>query len=246
VFSVCIFDVLVVHLFLFYAGERQEKMKMFLFRLAVTIIFGGLFGMVYPVVVAHMATTTHAPVISIVSLLSFLAAAVVFVLTGFSKHFRLVSILCAVAFAAMFGVSYGTETSLYKEQKIDELLHKNAGVALVTGSTRGMGVDVVHELVEAGWTVFLHGRSSASMRGVQKQLPKGPGKTIALDVGADLTSFSEVNSFADAVLAHPLSEKLSLLILNAGMGGLVVLGWQMISISFLSSFSAQQTFCSWK
>lgn len=66
--------------------------------------------------------------------------------------------------------------------------------------------------------VFLHGRSQAAMKEAASNLPKGPGSAIVVGVGADLSSFADVRAFVKAVLAHPDSKKLSLLLFNAGIG----------------------------
>lgn len=96
-----------------------------------------------------------------------------------------------------------------------------ASAALVTGSTRGIGLEVLKTMVEQGWPVFVHGRDASTMATVAQSLnTRGPGRVIALPVGCDMTSFSDVRRFTQALIAKLKEEKLLLAVVinNAGMG----------------------------
>jgi NAD(P)-dependent dehydrogenase (short-subunit alcohol dehydrogenase family) len=77
--------------------------------------------------------------------------------------------------------------------------------ALVTGSTRGIGLAIAKRLIGAGWFVFTNGRGEA---------PSGLPKERHVFVRADLSTPGGADALADAVLRH--CGKLDLVVPNAG------------------------------
>ena len=97
------------------------------------------------------------------------------------------------------------------EALISNLIGK---VALITGSTDGVGRLVARQLGEAGVEVLVHGRDAARGREVVAEIEAGGGK--AQFFAADLSSLDEVRGLADAVSRY--AARLDLLINNAGIG----------------------------
>ena len=88
-------------------------------------------------------------------------------------------------------------------------------VALVTGSTDGLGRDVARRLAAAGAHVLVTGRSAERGEALVQEIARG-GKGSARFYRADLASLEEVRRLADAVLRD--TRRLDLLVNNAGVG----------------------------
>ena len=88
-------------------------------------------------------------------------------------------------------------------------------VALVTGSTDGLGRDVARRLAAAGAHVLVHGRSVERGEALVDEIAKS-GKGSAKFYRADFASLDEVRRLADAVLRD--NQRLDILINNAGIG----------------------------
>jgi len=88
-------------------------------------------------------------------------------------------------------------------------------VALVTGSTDGLGRDVARRLAAAGARVLVHGRSGARGDSLVDEITRS-GKGSAKFYRADFASLAEVRRLADEVLRD--NTRLDLLINNAGIG----------------------------
>ncbi len=88
-------------------------------------------------------------------------------------------------------------------------------VALVTGSTSGLGHEVALRLAAMGATVIVHGRDEQRGREVVDEITAAGGE--AAFYRADLASLAETRALADAVLAD--FDRLDLLINNAGISG---------------------------
>ena len=85
-----------------------------------------------------------------------------------------------------------------------------AGIALVTGANKGIGLEVVRQLATQGWRVFLTGRSLASVR--KAASPLGPSVTpLPLDITSRI-SIEAAFSIASQAVNH-----LDVLINNAGI-----------------------------
>jgi 3-oxoacyl-[acyl-carrier protein] reductase len=63
-------------------------------------------------------------------------------------------------------------------------------VALVTGSSRGIGAAVAREFARHGAKVVVHGRDSEAMTAVRTGIERAGGR--AIQVAADLTSFADI------------------------------------------------------
>lgn len=87
-------------------------------------------------------------------------------------------------------------------------------VALVTGSTDGVGRVVARKLAEAGAMVLVHGRDRERGARVIDEIHATGGH--ARFMAADLSSLRNVRRLADTVLAE--TERLDVLINNAGIG----------------------------
>jgi len=83
-------------------------------------------------------------------------------------------------------------------------------VALVTGSTSGIGAETARNLAATGATVVVHGRDRAAGEELVAELP-GDGHAFYV---ADYTDFDDVRGLADAVLAD--FDRLDCLVNNAG------------------------------
>jgi NAD(P)-dependent dehydrogenase (short-subunit alcohol dehydrogenase family) len=88
-------------------------------------------------------------------------------------------------------------------------------VALVTGSTDGLGRDVARRLADAGARVLVTGRSTERGDSLVDEITKN-GKGSARFYRADLASLDEVRRLADAVLRD--NPRLDILVNNAGVG----------------------------
>ena len=87
-------------------------------------------------------------------------------------------------------------------------------VALVTGSTSGLGREVALRLGARGAHVIVHGRSVERGNEVVDEINAGPGS--ARFYGADFASFDQVRALAEAILRD--YERLDVLVNNAGFG----------------------------
>jgi 3-oxoacyl-[acyl-carrier protein] reductase len=68
----------------------------------------------------------------------------------------------------------------------------NEKVALMTGSSRGIGAAIARLFAQEGARVVVHGRDTAAMSAVQADIEGGGG--IAMSVVADLTGFEEIEA----------------------------------------------------
>lgn len=93
-------------------------------------------------------------------------------------------------------------------------MNLNNKVALVTGSTDGVGRMVAQRLAENGAQVFVHGRDKARGEKLVAEIRAKGGKAEFL--AADLSSLAEVRRLAETVRAR--TDRLHLLINNAGVG----------------------------
>jgi NAD(P)-dependent dehydrogenase (short-subunit alcohol dehydrogenase family) len=87
-------------------------------------------------------------------------------------------------------------------------------IALVTGSTDGVGRMVARSLAKDGAEVIVHGRDGDRGRGLVAEIEAGGGR--ARFIAADLADLAEVRSLAETVLGS--TARLDLLVNNAGIG----------------------------
>lgn len=88
-------------------------------------------------------------------------------------------------------------------------------VALVTGSTSGLGRELALRLASMGMHVIVHGRNERRGTEVVREIERH-GEGSARFYAADLASFDEVRRFGDAVLRD--YDRLDVLVNNAGIG----------------------------
>lgn len=88
-------------------------------------------------------------------------------------------------------------------------------VALVTGSTDGLGRALALRLAEEGWRLIVHGRDNGRCRETVRALEQAGG-TAPDHFRADFSSLRETIDFADSVARA--TPRLDLLVNNAGIG----------------------------
>jgi NAD(P)-dependent dehydrogenase (short-subunit alcohol dehydrogenase family) len=88
-------------------------------------------------------------------------------------------------------------------------------VALVTGSTDGLGRALAQRLAGLGWTVHIHGRSAEKLEAVRREIVVETGNGRVFAHRADLASLAEVRGLAEEIAAL---DALHLLVNNAGIG----------------------------
>jgi 3-oxoacyl-[acyl-carrier protein] reductase len=88
-------------------------------------------------------------------------------------------------------------------------------IAVVTGGTRGIGLDIAHALVREGAKVFICGRDEATLKSALKNL-RGNAKDRADGVAADVRKYDDCRK-----VIHGAAERfggLDILVNNAGIG----------------------------
>jgi len=85
-------------------------------------------------------------------------------------------------------------------------------VALVTGSSRGIGAAIAAELARRGAAVVVHGRDQAAMGEVTAAITRDGGKAFA--VTGDVTSFSELEAIRGRI--EDACGPVDILVANAG------------------------------
>jgi 3-oxoacyl-[acyl-carrier protein] reductase len=85
-------------------------------------------------------------------------------------------------------------------------------VALVTGSSRGIGAAIAREFARHGAKVVVHGRDTAAMTAVHGDIEHAGGR--AMRVAADLTSFDEIEQMRRRIEAE--FGPIDILVANAG------------------------------
>lgn len=88
-------------------------------------------------------------------------------------------------------------------------------IALVTGSTDGLGRDVAIRIAATGAHVIIHGRNAERGAEVVAQIQK-EGKGSAKFYAADLASLATVREFAQKILKD--YDRINILVNNAGLG----------------------------
>jgi 3-oxoacyl-[acyl-carrier protein] reductase len=88
----------------------------------------------------------------------------------------------------------------------------NGHIALVTGSSRGIGAAIAAELARCGAAVAVHGRDQAAAEGVAAAIAADGGKAIA--VTGDVTDFGQVESVRRQV--EDALGPVDILVANAG------------------------------
>jgi NAD(P)-dependent dehydrogenase (short-subunit alcohol dehydrogenase family) len=88
-------------------------------------------------------------------------------------------------------------------------------VALVTGSTDGLGRALAQRLAQFGLSVHIHGRNAEKLETVRREIVSETGNERVFPHLADLASLAEVRGLADEIAAL---DALHLLVNNAGIG----------------------------
>jgi 3-oxoacyl-[acyl-carrier protein] reductase len=73
----------------------------------------------------------------------------------------------------------------------------NGKVALVTGSSRGIGAAIAKRLAQAGAKVVIHGRDEQAISAVRTDIEHNGGE--AIQVAADVTKFAEIEWMRDQI-----------------------------------------------
>jgi 3-oxoacyl-[acyl-carrier protein] reductase len=73
----------------------------------------------------------------------------------------------------------------------------NGKVALVTGSSRGIGAAIAKRLAQAGAKVVIHGRDEQAISAVRTNIEHNGGE--AIQVAADVTKFAEIEWMRDQI-----------------------------------------------
>lgn len=118
----------------------------------------------------------------------------------------LVAVLSAALLATAFSVAPGEASA-----QVDTGIR---AVALVTGSTDGLGREVALRLGGAGYHVIVHGRNEERGRAVVEEIESHEGSASLII--ADLASMDQVRAMAAQVLRD--HDRLDLLVNNAGIG----------------------------
>ncbi|WCB93036.1 FabG-like 3-oxoacyl-(acyl-carrier-protein) reductase [Baekduia alba] len=84
---------------------------------------------------------------------------------------------------------------------------------LITGATDGLGRALAREVLDAGATVIVHGRSADRIEATVDELDGGGG---VRSYRADFASLAQVHGLADALIAA--DERIDVLVNNAGIG----------------------------
>ena len=85
-------------------------------------------------------------------------------------------------------------------------------IALVTGSSRGIGAAIARRFAEAGAAVAVHGRDAAAIESVRHEIGRAGGKTMA--VIGDLTRYAEIERIRSEIEAE--LGPVEILVANAG------------------------------
>jgi len=115
-----------------------------------------------------------------------------------------------LVFSALLISGWTAASPVQAEERSAELVP----VALVTGSTRGLGEEVARRLGEMDYHVIVHGRSVERGQAVVAAIVDAGGR--AEFRRADFLSLDNVRELADGVLAD--FDRLDLLVNNAGIG----------------------------
>jgi 3-oxoacyl-[acyl-carrier protein] reductase len=85
-------------------------------------------------------------------------------------------------------------------------------IALVTGSSRGIGAAIARKFAQEGAMVIVHGRDVEALRAVQSEIEQAGGRAIY--VSADITSFAEIESMRKQI--EEQFGSIDILVANAG------------------------------
>ncbi len=85
-------------------------------------------------------------------------------------------------------------------------------VALVTGSSRGIGASIARRFAQAGARVVVHGRDAAAITAVRKQIEEAGG--TAMQVTGDVTRFDEIEAMRRQI--EQAFGPVDILVANAG------------------------------
>jgi len=119
----------------------------------------------------------------------------------------------AAAAAVLFAVGSGGCSSSPESAAADTAPQADRKVALVTGSTGGLGREVARALGAEGYHVILHGRNVEAGEALKAEIDAGPGE--ATFHAADFASMDAVRSLGEEILAsYP---RLDVLVANAGI-----------------------------
>jgi NAD(P)-dependent dehydrogenase (short-subunit alcohol dehydrogenase family) len=106
-------------------------------------------------------------------------------------------------------------TTEIKNWTVSNIPHRNEGLAVITGSTEGMGYEDALALSKAGWNVIMMGRNpQKGAEAIAKILQVNPKAKVSFEK-IDLADLSSIKAFASKMIAK--GEAINLLINNAGV-----------------------------
>src|SRR5947207_1719723 len=85
-------------------------------------------------------------------------------------------------------------------------------VALVTGSSRGIGAGIARLFAQQGAKVVVHGRDTTALSAVQAEIERAGGK--AMHVVADITKLAEIETMRRQI--EQVFGPIDILVANAG------------------------------
>ncbi|PYP46924.1 MAG: hypothetical protein DMD42_03500 [Gemmatimonadetes bacterium] len=85
-------------------------------------------------------------------------------------------------------------------------------VALVTGSSRGIGAAIARVFAQAGATLAVHGRDLAALSAVRADIERAGGQVV--QVAADVTKFAEIEAMRREIEGE--LGPIDILVANAG------------------------------
>ncbi len=108
-----------------------------------------------------------------------------------------------------------TMENIIKKWTVAKIPQRNDGLAVITGSTEGIGYEDALALSSAGWKVIIMGRNAQKgADAVAKILQTNPKAQVSFEK-IDLADLSSIKAFADRMMAR--GEAINVLINNAGV-----------------------------
>lgn len=115
-------------------------------------------------------------------------------------------------------------------------LHLTGRVALVSGSSRGIGKTIAETLLMEGCTVYINGRDENSLNSTAEEFSKKMSKDKIRKICADLTNTDEIRKTLN-IISRETDKSPDIVIANIGTGRSVQ-GWDIDDEEWLRMFNA--------